>query len=747
MAMQLKSDVVMVINYRKGPVGTHIPLQTQFPASVPYRLTMSSDTFSSLMTRISGLAKQFPHPVQMQRDSSLYLYVESFRKSHSDPKDHYIKLTAENYQAALTQDWLRQYQQCLSKPEFSNDKTDNFIKLQLFIFIEDFTPPVTKHMKTYTQPPVQVTAPQAPIPARATAPTQPTVQTPVRASVAQKATTSFNANRFTPVPHTDKNRPFTADVPQVREGVYLGTPYQPLTTQHVQRYLVSHLGTPTPTTTQQAPSAAYPHTPATRAALAQQTPHLAGNFNPSAAALKEAGALLDRAIGHCIIPNLGESARSYMLTQVTLRPSMSLTDLSTLVGTLDVKILIAHDRVMAVMERWGGMDPRERGEQRQFLEELKRSSEKLERLKEQQQQRLTTIQHVQQRLQLKHQPQQYLQQREQFLEEAQLEEERQREEKQRQEEKRRQEGEEQRQRQLQQNKLRKKQEQERARQKTQEALVTAHFEFRLVQEEMELLHKENERRREERRQQNLFRQQQQQQKQQRQPQTQPTQQQCQCPKHRRQRHQQQQQQSSEAVRGGEAHGGIEQHKQTLPTPAPKIRQNMDQQQPPEKLVFTKPTATEQIIVARIVKQNAQEGAKAADLAVKKAETPEPRKPLTRLAVQQQREEEKSRGNVSGAQSSQHDQKPKRSARRQETADAKDTQVTPTTATTTPQEGYRTVTVNINGVDMPVAIEVESLRAALDLTSVKGIQPLKQEQSEGKNRAPAEPIRRSKRLRS
>ncbi|KAG0015303.1 hypothetical protein BGZ81_011759, partial [Podila clonocystis] len=287
MAMQLKSDFVMVINYRKGPVGTHIPLQTQFPASVPYRLAMSRDTFSSLMTRISGLAKQFPHPVQMQCDSSLYLYVESFKKSHSDPKDHYIELTAENYQAALTQDWLRQYQQCLSKPEFSYDKTDTFIKLQLFIFLEDYTPPVMKRMKTYPQPPVQITAPQAPVPARAMAPTQPAVQAPARASVAQKATTSFNANCF----------------PQ-----------------------------------------------------------------------------------------------------------------------------------------------------------------NLERLKEQQQQRLITIQQVQQRLQLKHQPQQYIQQWEQFLEEAQLEEERQQEAKQRQEE------EEQRQRQLQQNKLRKKQEQERARQKTQEAL-------------------------------------------------------------------------------------------------------------------------------------------------------------------------------------------------------------------------------------------------------------------------------------
>ncbi|KAF9210525.1 hypothetical protein BGZ59_009341, partial [Podila verticillata] len=48
-----------------------------------------------------------PHRVQMQRDSSMYLYVESFNRRHSEPNDHYIELTAENYQAALTQDWLR----------------------------------------------------------------------------------------------------------------------------------------------------------------------------------------------------------------------------------------------------------------------------------------------------------------------------------------------------------------------------------------------------------------------------------------------------------------------------------------------------------------------------------------------------------------------------------------------------------------------------------------------------------------
>ncbi|KAG0363263.1 hypothetical protein BG005_001996 [Podila minutissima] len=322
MAMQLKSDFAMVINYRKGPVGTHIPLQTQFPASVPYRLAMSNDTFSSLMLRISGLVKQFPHSVQMQRDSSLYLYVESFKKSHSDPKDHYIELTAENYQAALTQDWLRQYQQHLSKPEFSNDKTDRFIILQLFVFIEDCTPPVMKHINTYIQPPVKNTAPQAPVPrARATAPTS-------------------SSNHFPPATYTDKSRSSTATgVPQAREGVFAGTAYQPSQTQHVQQYLVTHPGTPTLTTTP------------------QQTSPSAGN------SVAYAGALLDYAIGQRIIPDLGELARSYMLTQVMMQPSMSLTDLSVLAGTLHVKILIASDQVMAARERRGGMSQRGRGQQ------------------------------------------------------------------------------------------------------------------------------------------------------------------------------------------------------------------------------------------------------------------------------------------------------------------------------------------------------------------------------------------------
>ncbi|KAF9337907.1 hypothetical protein BG006_001894 [Podila minutissima] len=316
----------MVINYRKGPVGTHIPLQTEFPASVPYRLAMSNDAFSSLVLRITGLVKQFPHSVQMQRDSSLYLYVESFKKSHSDPKDHYIQLNAENYQAALTQDWLRQYQQHLSKPEFSNDRTDHFIILQLFVFIEDCTPPVMKHINTYLQPHVKIAAPQAPVPrARATAPTS-------------------SSNHFPPATNTGKSRSSIATgVPQAREGVFAGTTYQPSQTQHVRQYLVTHPGAPTLTT---AP---------------QQTPPSAGSSSPSAVAY--AGAFLDYAIGQRIIPDLGELARSYMLTQVMLQPSMSLTDLSVLAGNPSVKILIASDQVMAARERRGGMSQRGRGQQ------------------------------------------------------------------------------------------------------------------------------------------------------------------------------------------------------------------------------------------------------------------------------------------------------------------------------------------------------------------------------------------------
>ncbi|KAG0077576.1 hypothetical protein BGZ92_001863 [Podila epicladia] len=308
----------MVINYRRGPVGTHIPLQTEFPASVPYRLAMSNDTFSSLMLRISGLAKQFPHSVQMQRDSSLYLYVESFKKSHSDPKDHYIELTAENYQAALTQDWLRQYQQHFNKPEFSNDKTDYFIRLQLFVFIEDYTPTVMKNINTYIRPPIKNTAPQAPVPrARATAPATDT----------------------------------TAGAPQAREGMFAGATYQPSQTQHVQQYLVTHPGTPTLAMTQQAMAAVHSHTPATRDPPPQQTPPSAGSSSLRATAFQNAGALLDYAINQFIIPELGELSRSYMLNQVMSRPFVSLADLSVLVGTLDVQILIASDKLMAARER------------------------------------------------------------------------------------------------------------------------------------------------------------------------------------------------------------------------------------------------------------------------------------------------------------------------------------------------------------------------------------------------------------
>ncbi|KAF9317243.1 hypothetical protein BG003_001000 [Podila horticola] len=603
MAIQLKSDFVMVINYRKGPVGTHIPLQTEFPASVPYRLTVPSDTLSSLMTRISGLVRQFPQRVQMQRNSAVYLYVESFKKSHSDPKDHYIELTAESYQPALTQDWLRQYQQCLNKPEFSSDKTDNFIKLQLFIFIEDYTLAAMKHITTYIQPPVKNTAPRAPVPP---APTQPTVQALGRAPVAETATAS-SSSRFLPAPHTGKSGSSTAEAPHP-PGCVFGT----------QR---------------------------------QQQLSMVKQFQPQ-------------------------------------------------------------------MQQ----EPQQQYLQRQQLLEETRLEEKQRLEEEEQWQRLVQWQQQQQQRQL----------------------------------------------------LKKQeQEQERARRKTQEALIRAQQEYIRIQEEKARLREEKGRRREERRQQKLLRQRQQP----RQTERQLAQPQCQCPKHRHQRLQQQQQlqlqqqqqQFPSAVqrRGGrEAHGTIELQSQAFPIPLPKEQQavavrqvsnnapntapyvqerntvrakNVTNQQQPEKPESTEPTVMEQIVAASSNKQKAQEETHAVELAPKKSETPKPRKPLTRQAAQQQREENMSGGNILGAQSPEHDRRPKRSTRSQEAVDAKSTQAIPTTAAAAPQEGYRTVTVNINGVDMPLAIEVGSLRAALGLTDVRDIQSIHQ-----KRRAP-EPTRRSKRL--
>lgn len=109
--------------------------------------------------------------------------------------------------------------------------------------------------------------------------------------------------------------------------------------------------------------------------------------------------------------------------------------------------------------------------------------------------------------------------------------------------------------------------------------------------------------------------------------------------------------------------------------------------------------------------------------------------MTRQAA---RHKEESGGNVSDARS---DQKPRQSTRAQKAANGKDG---PTAPTTEPQEGYRTVIVKINGVDMPLAIEVKSLPAALGLTSVENVQPVREQPTEKeKRRAPAEPIRRSR----
>ncbi|KAF8930665.1 hypothetical protein BGZ52_000843 [Haplosporangium bisporale] len=273
------------------------------------------------MIKLSSSVNQFPHRVQMQRDSSIYLYVESFHRCHSEPNDHYIELTAENYQAALTQDWLRQYRQCMSKPGFSSAMADNFIKLQIFVFMEDDTPPVLPPAPTYVQAPVEDSPPQ--VAARA-----------VRTLAAQPP------------------------------------------------YIL--------------------------------TPSEARNATPSAGALQKAGTLLDKAIEQCIIPDLGERARTYLLTQVALRPSTALVDLVVLINTLDVKTLIAHDKMMVILERWSRMDEKERKQQQRRLEQLQRLCEQLEQ--QRQQQRQQQLQRLREQLEQERQQQhqQQLQREEQL---------------------------------------------------------------------------------------------------------------------------------------------------------------------------------------------------------------------------------------------------------------------------------------------------------------------------------------------
>jgi len=82
-------------------------------------------------------------------------------------------------------------------------------------------------------------------------------------------------------------------------------------------------------------------------------PSEARNTTSSAAVFQEAGALLDKAIEQCIIPDFGKRAWAYLLMQVALRPSTTLVDLVVLIDTLDVKTLIAHDKVMVVLEHEG----------------------------------------------------------------------------------------------------------------------------------------------------------------------------------------------------------------------------------------------------------------------------------------------------------------------------------------------------------------------------------------------------------